>query len=170
VRTAAGKTLYVRHNDNLGRIIEARHVAQMNAMMREVLRIGTAKQAQLGPWQAAGKTGTSQDFRDAWFIGYTAHLVTGVWLGNDDASPSKKATGGGLPVEIWSRFMRSAHQGVAVASLPGLASGPTLAAAGAAGNIPMPPAAVGARPSAPAPSQPDTSLDGWFLDKLFGRR
>jgi penicillin-binding protein 1A len=170
VRTAAGKTLYVRRNDNLGRIIEARHVGQMNAMMREVLRIGTAKQAQLGPWQAAGKTGTSQDFRDAWFVGYTAHLVTGVWLGNDDASPSKKATGGGLPVDIWSRFMRSAHQGVAVASLPGLAGGPALAAAGAAGNIPMPPAAVGARPSAPAPAQPDTSLDGWFLDKLFGRR
>jgi penicillin-binding protein 1A len=67
---------------------------------------------------AAGKTGTSQDFRDAWFIGYTANLVTGVWLGNDDNSPTKKATGGGLPVEVWSRFMKAAHQGVAVANLP----------------------------------------------------
>ena len=67
---------------------------------------------------AAGKTGTSQDFRDAWFIGYTANLVTGVWLGNDDNSPTKKATGGGLPVEVWTRFMRSAHQGVPVAGLP----------------------------------------------------
>ena len=67
---------------------------------------------------AAGKTGTSQDFRDAWFIGYTANLVTGVWLGNDDNSPTKKATGGGLPVEVWTRFMRAAHQGVPVASLP----------------------------------------------------
>ena len=67
---------------------------------------------------AAGKTGTSQDFRDAWFIGYTANLVTGVWLGNDDNSPTKKATGGGLPVEVWTRFMRAAHQGVPVAALP----------------------------------------------------
>src|SRR5205085_7307996 len=66
VRTIAGKTLYVRRTDQLGRIIEARHVAQMNAMMRETLRIGTAKQAQIPPWPAAGKTGTSQDFRDAW--------------------------------------------------------------------------------------------------------
>ena len=71
-------------------------------------------------WPAAGKTGTSQDFRDAWFIGYTGHLVTGVWLGNDDSSPMKKATGGGLPVEIWSRVMKAAHQGVPVAGLPGL--------------------------------------------------
>ena len=67
---------------------------------------------------AAGKTGTSQDFRDAWFIGYTANLVTGVWLGNDDNSPTKKATGGGLPVEIWTRFMKSAHQGVTPVPLP----------------------------------------------------
>src|SRR5262249_61424596 len=76
---------------------------------------------------AAGKTGTSEDFRDAWFIGYPGHLVTGVWLGNDDSSPPKRATGGGLPVEIWSRVMKAGHQGVAVAALPGLASGPSLA-------------------------------------------
>ena len=79
-----------------------RYVAMMNTMMRETLQIGTAQKAQLPGWPAAGKTGTSQDFRDAWFIGYTGHLVTGVWLGNDDSSPTKKATGGGLPVEIWS--------------------------------------------------------------------
>src|SRR5262249_15841659 len=96
----------------LGRVVEPRHVAMMNAMMRETLLIGTAQKAQLPSWQAAGKTGTSQDFRDAWFIGYTGHLVAGVWLGNDDSSPTKKATGGGLPVDIWSRFMKVAHQGV----------------------------------------------------------
>ncbi|MCI0467959.1 MAG: penicillin-binding protein, partial [Beijerinckiaceae bacterium] len=55
---------------------------------------------------------TSQDWRDAWFIGYTGHLVTGVWLGNDDNSPTKKASGGNLPVAIWSRFMQAAHQNV----------------------------------------------------------
>jgi penicillin-binding protein 1A len=73
-------------------------------------------QGEIPGWTAAGKTGTSQDFRDAWFIGYTANLVTGVWLGNDDNSPTKKATGGGLPVEVWTRFMRTAHQGVPMAA------------------------------------------------------
>jgi penicillin-binding protein 1A len=139
-------------------------------MMRETVRIGTAKQAQIPPWMPAGKTGTSQDFRDAWFVGYTAHLVTGVWIGNDDASPTKKATGGGLPVDIWTRFMRSAHQGVAVASLPGLSNGPTLAAAGLPAIAPIPPAAIGGRSAPPPPPPPSsTSLDGWLIDKLFGR-
>jgi penicillin-binding protein 1A len=69
-------------------------------------------------WQAAGKTGTSQDWRDAWFLGYTSYLVAGVWLGNDDSSPTKKVSGGNLPVEIWSRFMKAAHEGVPVAGLP----------------------------------------------------
>jgi penicillin-binding protein 1A len=91
----------------------------MNTMMQETLLSGTARKAEIPGWTAAGKTGTSQDFRDAWFIGYTANLVTGVWLGNDDNSPTKKATGGGLPVEVWTRFMRAAHQGVPVAALPG---------------------------------------------------
>ena len=90
----------------------------MNAMMQETLLTGTARKAELPGWQAAGKTGTSQDFRDAWFIGYTSRLVTGVWLGNDDNSPTKKASGGNLPVEIWSRYMSIAHKGVAVAALP----------------------------------------------------
>ena len=85
--------------------------------------LGTARKAEIPGWMAAGKTGTSQDFRDAWFIGYTANLVTGVWLGNDDNSPTRKATGGGLPVEVWTRFMRAAHQGVPVAGLPNARQG-----------------------------------------------
>jgi penicillin-binding protein 1A len=118
IRTAAGKILYAHSPDQLGQVIEPRNVAAMDTMMQETLLSGTAHKAELPGWMAAGKTGTSQDFRDAWFIGYTSHLVTGVWLGNDDNSPTKKATGGGLPVEIWSRFMKAAHQGVPVASLP----------------------------------------------------
>ena len=118
-----GKVLYARNEQPLGRIVEARYVAMMNEMMQQTLTIGTAHKAALPGWPAAGKTGTSQDFRDAWFIGYTAHLVTGVWLGNDDGTPTKKVTGGGLPVEIWSRFMRGAHQGVPVAALPGPPAG-----------------------------------------------
>lgn len=119
IKTTEGKkVLYVRPQDPANQVIEPRNVAQMNAMMQETLLSGTARKAELPGWQAAGKTGTSQDFRDAWFIGYTANLVTGVWLGNDDNSPTKKATGGGLPVDVWTRFMRTAHQNVPVAALP----------------------------------------------------
>jgi penicillin-binding protein 1A len=169
VRTSAGKALYVRSSQELGQIIEARYVAMMNAMMRETLTIGTAQKAQLAGWTAAGKTGTSQDFRDAWFIGYTAHLVTGVWLGNDDSSPTRKATGGGLPVEIWSRIMRSAHQGVPVAGLPGLSGAPSLASAFPPFGAPTPPAPIGGN-QAGRPQPIDRGLDGWFLDRIFGRR
>ena len=119
VRTADGKLLYQRKGTSNGRIIDPAYVAMMNAMMQETLSTGTARKAELPGWQAAGKTGTSQDFRDAWFVGYTSRLVTGVWLGNDDNSPTKKASGGNLPVEIWSRFMKEAHRGIPPASLPG---------------------------------------------------
>src|SRR5262249_50545837 len=111
VRTADGKTLYRAGAPYLGRVVDERYIGMMNAMMQETLATGPARKAELPGWHAAGKTGTSQDFRDAWFIGYTPHLVTGVWLGNDDNSPARKMTGGGLPVEIWSRFMKTAHQG-----------------------------------------------------------
>jgi penicillin-binding protein 1A len=174
VSTKAGKTLYHRSPHDLGRIVEPRYVAMMNAMLRETVRVGTATKGQLAGWQAAGKTGTSQDFRDAWFVGYTAHLVTGVWLGNDDSSPTRRATGGGMPVEIWARFMRTAHQNVAVAGLPGLSSPPSPSLASIiqqAVNPTAPPANVGG-PSAGAQrtQQPSGGLDGWLIDKLFGRR
>src|SRR6201999_1714866 len=118
IKTLEGKVLYQRQGDEANQVIEPRNVAMMNQMMEQTLISGTARKAEIPGWQAAGKTGTSQDFRDAWFIGYTASLVTGVWLGNDDNSPTKKAPGGGLPVEVWTRFMRAAHQGVPVAALP----------------------------------------------------
>jgi penicillin-binding protein 1A len=147
----------------------------MNTMMEQTLISGTAKKAEIPGWQAAGKTGTSQDFRDAWFIGYTANLVTGVWLGNDDNSPTKKATGGGLPVEVWTRFMRAAHQGVAVAALPNSQYGGAATLAQIASQITAPaqPAPVqagpGGRPSrAPARPEPAAGIDGWLMDRLFG--
>jgi penicillin-binding protein 1A len=118
VRTAEGKLLYQRKGLSNGRIVEPQYVAMMNTMMQETLLTGTARKAELPGWQAAGKTGTSQDFRDAWFVGYTSHLVAGVWLGNDDNSPTKHVSGGNLPVEIWNRMMRDVHKGVPVAALP----------------------------------------------------
>jgi penicillin-binding protein 1A len=173
VRTVAGKTLYTRRAPNFGHVIEPRYVGMMNAMMHETLVSGTAHSAQLASWPAAGKTGTSQDFRDAWFIGYTSHLVTGVWLGNDDSSPTRKATGGGLPVEIWSHFMKPAHQGVPVAALPDLDTGgfsiaTILSQSGTPpGGPPVPPSSVG---TSGGVARGDRGIDNWFLDRLFGRR
>ncbi|MEI9922854.1 MAG: PBP1A family penicillin-binding protein [Bradyrhizobium sp.] len=196
IRTTEGnKVLYARQPDQLGQVIEPRNVAMMNTMMQETLLSGTAHKAELPGWMAAGKTGTSQDFRDAWFIGYTANLVTGVWLGNDDNSPTKKATGGGLPVEIWTRFMKSAHQGVTPVPLP---VPPAAPAGGLLANIAQavvpssappayPPSAnsqpinapvsansairpVPTRASASVRPEAASGLDGWLVDRLFGGR
>ena len=175
VRTADGKLLYARRNASFGRVIEPQYVAMMNEMMQETLLTGTARKAELPGWQAAGKTGTSQDFRDAWFIGYTNYLVAAVWLGNDDDSPTKKVSGGNLPVEIWSRFMKEAHAGVPVAALPRLelaggrggesafrrflppardaAQGPAPPASGRGGGR-SPVAAAPARPAPRSPGRP----------------
>ena len=78
MRTANGKQLYARRNANFVRVIDPQYVAMMNQMMQETLLTGTARKAELPGWQAAGKTGTSQDWRDAWFLGYTSYLVAGV--------------------------------------------------------------------------------------------
>ena len=91
IRSTDGKALYDRAQQQLGRIVDSRYVGMINAMMHETLVSGTARTASLPGWQAAGKTGTSQDFRDAWFIGYTSRLVTGVWLGNDDNEFEQKS-------------------------------------------------------------------------------
>jgi penicillin-binding protein 1A len=167
IRGADGKTLYGRSQQQLGRIVDARYVGMMNSMLHETLVSGTARAANLPGWQAAGKTGTSQDFRDAWFIGYTSRLVAGIWLGNDDNSPTKRAVGGGVPVEIWSRFMRAALAGTAPTALPGVGDNgwfnfPAPAAA------PSPPAEVASHPN--NRSNDSGGLDSWLLDKLFGRR
>jgi penicillin-binding protein 1A len=122
-------------------------------------------------WPAAGKTGTSQDFRDAWFIGYTGHLVAGVWLGNDDSSPTRKTTGGGLPVDIWSRFMKTAHQGVPVIALPGASGGPLIAGLPTFGGGRMTPPAPLSNPQGPVQAAAaDGGIDNWLINRLFGRR
>jgi len=164
IRGADGKTLYGRSQQQLGRIVDPGYVGMMNAMLHETLVNGTARAANLPGWRAAGKTGTSQDFRDAWFIGYTSRLVAGIWLGNDDNSPTKRAVGGGVPVEIWSRFMRTALAGTAPTALPGIADGTWF-------NPPpafAPPAPADA--GSEAPRDNGGGLDSWLLDKLFGRR
>ncbi|MDN2581933.1 transglycosylase domain-containing protein [Aquibium sp. ELW1220] len=115
---ASGKVLYEHPQGGIPRVINPQFVAMMNAMMAETIRTGTARKADFG-WPAAGKTGTSQNARDAWFVGYTANLTTGVWFGNDDATPMKGVTGGSLPAIAWKDFMTAAHEGVPVVALPG---------------------------------------------------
>jgi penicillin-binding protein 1A len=166
VRTAQGKVLFARDQRTLGRIVDGRAVAMMNAMMRETVASGTARRAEIPGWTVAGKTGTSQDFRDAWFIGYTSALVAGVWLGNDDDTPTRKLTGGSLPVEVWSAFMRTALRGKAPASAP--ATDDAVVASGGAESHPVPPGAI---PGGRGPVRPaEGSIDGWLLDRLFSRR
>ena len=154
VRTADGKLLYARKGSSNGRVIDPTYVAMMNSMLEQTLIIGTGKKADLPGWEAAGKTGTSQDYRDAWFVGYTSQLVSGVWLGNDDNSPTKKASGANLPVDVWSKYMREALKGQVVAGLPtGGWRSETLNQGPAASLWPQP-------AQAPAPAQqPSQHLD-----------
>src|SRR5260370_11341326 len=101
-------------------------VAELNSMMMDVIAYGTGKAARLDR-PAAGKTGTSQDYRNAWFIGFTADLVTGVWFGNDDNSPMKKVTGGMLPAKTWRAFMIEAEARRPARDLPPLSRLPVIA-------------------------------------------
>jgi len=117
IRDSRGAVLYRRSGSGPGQAVSPGHVAAMNRMLKEVLREGTGKAAALDR-PAAGKTGTSQNFRDAWFVGYTAQLVAGVWMGNDGGAPMRKVTGGGPPAQTWRAFMEAAHHGVPVLSLP----------------------------------------------------
>ena len=85
----------------------------MTQLMVATVTTGTGKAARLDERPSAGKTGTTQDFRDAWFVGFTADLVCGVWIGNDDNAPMVHATGGGLPAHMFKAFMESAETGSA---------------------------------------------------------
>ncbi len=116
--TEGGRPLYRRSGSGPGRVIDAATARQVQSLLRAVVAEGTGKAVQ-SISGAAGKTGTSQDYRDAWFIGYAGDLVVGVWVGNDDASPTRGVTGGGLPARIWRRFMGAA-QPPPVARAPGI--------------------------------------------------
>lgn len=147
ITTTRGKVLYQHERGNRPRVMRPEIVGMMNHMMTETIAGGTAGKAEFG-WPAAGKTGTSQNSRDAWFIGYTSNLTTGVWFGNDDGKPTKNLTGGSLPAIAWHDFMLAAHEGVPVRKLPGGWSGsPPIAA--------LPPTNVGVRPSQELPMAGD---------------
>ena len=144
---ADGKLLYSFDGGSAPRVVSPQVVGMMNSMMAGTVRSGTATKAAFG-WPSAGKTGTSQNSRDAWFVGYTANLTTGVWFGNDDGAPMKKVTGGALPAQAWHEFMLAAHEGVPVAPLPG-----TWKSTPSSTVVPdeVPPAEVPSARAAPAP-------------------
>ncbi|MEX2641810.1 MAG: PBP1A family penicillin-binding protein [Acetobacterales bacterium] len=123
IRDGDGRLLYRRRGSGPGRVADAADVALMNDMLNAVVRWGTGRAAAVEGHPAAGKTGTSQNFRDAWFVGYTAHLVGGVWLGNDDGTPMEGVSGSGLPAKLWGDAMAVGHRGLAPKPLPGLDRG-----------------------------------------------
>ena len=127
IRTKDGTLLYERYGSGLGRVVSPSHVADMNHMLGQVMQAGTGRKAQLPDRPAAGKTGTSQGNRDAWFVGYTADLITGVWVGNDDFTPMGRVTGGRVPTVIWKDFMLAAHRDWPIRPLPDERSGMAVA-------------------------------------------
>ena len=124
VRDDMGNVLYSRHGSGRGQVIQPWHVKELSQMLSRVISDGTGRAADIGR-PAAGKTGTSQDYRDAWFLGYTRQLAAGVWLGNDDGAPMRRVTGGGAPARLWRDFMKGALKGLPVLTLdqPAGASG-----------------------------------------------
>lgn len=176
VKGANGKVMFQRREGGLGQVIDPNAVAQMNAMMRETFLIGTARGGTIPGWETAGKTGTSQDFRDAWFVGYTSTLVAGVWLGNDDGEPTKRVSGGNLPVETWARFMKTALAGQPSAPLPGggwrrpnetpVAMTPEVDTSGGAG--PRRAAAAPTSRSSDSAWIPPSTQDRSLFSRLFG--
>ena len=121
METASGELIY--RGPESERVTSPGVAYLMTEMLQAVVTDGTGRRAALTPGNqgipVAGKTGTTTSLRDAWFIGYTANLTTGVWFGNDDGAPTKNMTGGSLPAIAWNEFMTAAHEGVPVAGLPG---------------------------------------------------
>ena len=167
IRTRDGTVVYERNGSGFPKAITDHDLYNMNRMMRLVVTDGTGNRAAFPDFDIAGKTGTSQDYRDAWFIGYTTELITGVWVGNDDNSPTKKVTGGLLPAEIWRGVMEPAHRGLTPQPLPG----DPMVASQEPGTISQVQYDQGAAEEdilPEPPEQPRASRGGGFFDKLFG--
>jgi penicillin-binding protein 1A len=129
VRTGAGELIWRwdRNGKKPVQVIPPHVAVDMVGMMTKVVEEGTARRAILDGIQAAGKTGTTNAYRDAWFVGYTGNFVCGVWFGNDDYKPMHQMTGGSLPAQTWHEIMAYAHQGIGVG--PQAPKAPRVAAA-----------------------------------------
>jgi penicillin-binding protein 1A len=130
IRNSHGETIY-RHDQHARppkEILTPGVVGDMNSMMVKAVEEGTGKRAILEGIKVAGKTGTTNAYRDAWFIGFTGNFVAAVWFGNDDYASTNKMTGGSLPAMAWHEIMEPVHQGVELKAIPGLFAIPTVTA------------------------------------------
>ena len=121
IRTRDGQTLYERREGEAGaqqQVINNPPLYYMNQMLRGVITSGTARAAAIEGYDLAGKTGTTSDYKDAWFVGYTGGFVTAVWVGRDDNTPMRRVTGGGAPAAIWRQFMAAALPRLDVQRIP----------------------------------------------------
>jgi penicillin-binding protein 1A len=121
VRSSSGDVIFRHERDVLPKqVLETRVVHDMNFMLNKVVEEGTGKRAALDGIKSAGKTGTTNGYKDAWFVGYTGNLAAAVWYGNDDSSPTNEMTGGSLPAMTWKEVMTVAHQNLEIRPIPGL--------------------------------------------------
>jgi penicillin-binding protein 1A len=122
IRTPSGPSLWRwdRDGQKPRQVISTQVATEMIYMMNKVVEEGTGKRAMLDGIRTAGKTGTTNAYRDAWFVGYTGNFVCGIWFGNDDFAPTNRMTGGSLPAMTWHDIMTYAHQGIELKNLPGL--------------------------------------------------
>ena len=138
IRNSSGEVVYRHADEAPERILSPQVVADMNFMLNKVVEEGTGKRAQLEGIKVAGKSGTTNAYRDAWFVGYTGNYVAAVWYGNDDHTSTNKLTGGSLPAQTWHDVMEPAHQGIEIKGLPGLKDSAKAAAQAAAGGATAP--------------------------------
>jgi penicillin-binding protein 1A len=143
VTTASGRTLWRSPPPQTPQVVANPPLGEMDAMMRGVIARGTGTRAAIAGRDVAGKTGTTSDFKDAWFAGFTGGLTAVVWLGRDDDRPLRGVTGGSLPAEAWRAFM--------VAAAPHVGAGPIPAGPPAPAPAPPPPSPL---PLAPPPGDP----------------
>ena len=117
---SAGEVVYDRAGDAppAARVMLAETIATMNNLLVQVPEWGTGRAAKLDGIPTAGKTGTTNSFRDGWFVGFTGNYVAAVWFGNDNYAPTNNLTGGSLPARTWNRFMTFAHQNVEIVAIP----------------------------------------------------
>jgi penicillin-binding protein 1A len=153
IRTASGRVLYDHSVEKAVRpaVIGSPALQYMNQMMREVVQSGTGTRARVGDYDIAGKTGTTSDYRDAWFVGYSGGFVAAVWTGKDDNTPMKRVTGGGAPAEIWRNFMGAALPRLKSTPIPGGLVEPPPPSEDPIGDL-IDPAAVPEGPSAEVPA------------------
>jgi len=123
VRTGSGELVWRFDRDGKKpvQVLKPQVALDMNMMMNKVVEEGTGKRAKIDGVKAAGKTGTTNAYRDAWFVGFTGNYVCGIWFGNDDYSPLNRMTGGSLPAMTWHEIVAYAHQGIEAKNIPGVA-------------------------------------------------